>query len=150
MSDDFDNFAAPEGGEPPDGDHTATLVHAKLGNSQATGDRLVILEWQTEDLAYYWTTFHGINGGAKPFTQRILNKLLDVDDLRELGSWEGVEDALQRCEDATYRVNVTHNGNYLNIKVLERPEAVQTAIPVEAPAPPPAPASDFDDDDIPF
>jgi hypothetical protein len=150
MSDDFDSFAAPEGGEPPDGNHTATLVRAKVGNSQA-GDRLVILEWQTEDFAYYWTTFHGVNGGAKAFTQRILGKILDTDDLREFGSWEGIGAALADREDTAYAVNVTRNGNYLNIKVLERSQGVQTAIPVEEPAPAQvAPASVFDDDDIPF
>jgi hypothetical protein len=153
MSDDFNQFKADaeSTAEPPDGNHTATLVRAKVGASQA-GDTLIILEWQTEDFAYYWTTFHGVNGGAKAFTQRLLAKL-DI-ALAELPSWQALEDELSDREGQTYVVNVTHNGNYLNIKVLEQPQGVQTAIPVEESVPaatPVAPAtSDFDDDDIPF
>jgi hypothetical protein len=151
MSDDFDDFksgADGDGAEPPDGNHTAILAKAKVGASQA-GDTLIILEWQTEDYRYYWTTFHGVNGGAKAFTLRLLSKL-DI-EVSELGSWEEVDDALKDRQGATYLVNVTRNGNYLNIKVLERPQGVQTAIPVEEPVPAATPAASvFDDDDIPF
>jgi hypothetical protein len=141
--------AADEGDrtDPPDGNHTATLVVAKVGRSKA-GDPLVILEWQTEDFAFYWTTFHGVGGQAAAHTDRLLGDL--GIDTGEIQSFSELSDELAAVEGHTFIVSVKRNGTWLNLKVLERPTEVQTQIKV-----PPPPAAKprnaiFDDDDVPF
>lgn len=145
MSDDFDAFKAEDGGEPPEGNHTATLARAVI--RETVNGTKVVLEWQTEDLAYYWVSWHGVTGGQRQFTQRTLDTL--GIDLAELTGWEELGDELATVEGRAFIVNVTRNGNFLNTKVLERPTGVQTALPVEAPPAPPRSAI-FDDDDVPF
>jgi len=147
MDDDFQAFKGTANGnrddvaEPPDGNHTAELVNCKLGTSRA-GDRLIICEWQTADFQYFWTTFHRVEGNARPFTRRLLDRLgVDFDGLE---TWDALADALDQLGGA-WMINVTRNGTFLNIEVLEG--RTQTELPVNAPA---QPASDFDDDDIPF
>jgi hypothetical protein len=156
VSDDFDSFknSGAGGDDPPDGTYMVTLVKAKLGNSRSTGDRLVILEFQSLDLAYYWTVFRGVSGSQGQHTNKMLTAL--GIDFSTLSTWDDLPDALALIEDTDYKVKVSHNGNYLNTDVIERPASVQTQIPVAAPAKEPAkgggPASAVfdDDDDIPF
>lgn len=141
---DFETFKAQskrgETAEPPDGIHTATLIAAKVGESRA-GDTLVILEWQTVDLAHYWTSFHRVDGKAAFFTKQVLEGLgLNLD---ALDSWGAVGDALEPLSGATYSVQITRNGEYLNTTIAGK----QTDLPVDAPATP-KPASVFDD--VPF
>jgi hypothetical protein len=152
MSDDFDQFKnSGDGGEPPDGEHMATLVRAKVGESRKTGATLIIIEWQTLDLAFYWTVFRGVAGSQGTHTHKLLDALgIDMDNL---GSWDELGDELAQVEGNDYLVKVRRNGEFLNTDVLEKPTSVQTQIPV---GPQPSvntagPASAvFDDDDIPF
>lgn len=144
-NDDFQAFKSRDGGEPTVGNHTATLVRAVIRDTQ-NGTKIV-LEWQTPDLAYYWTSWHGVTGGQRQFTQKTLDELgIDLD---AIGNWDEMGDALMGVEGLTYIVAVTRKGDFLNTNVLERPDAVQTAIPVATPPAQPRSAI-FDDDDIPF
>jgi len=128
--------------EPPDGVHTALLAAAKLGASR-NGDRLIICEWQTEDLRYYWTSFHGLGEKAWPFTRRLLTSLgVDFDALESWDDLAGVVDSL----GGDWLVKTTHNGDWLNLEVLEG--RTQPELPAVVPPELDNPA--FDDDDIPF
>lgn len=131
--------------EPPDGRHTVTLVVGKVGESRA-GDTMVILEWQTVDLAYYWTSFHRVSGKAAYFTRQVLEGLgLDVDSY---GSWEALSDALGALNGTAFTVKVTRNGEYLNTSIVERPGHMQSELPVGGENH--VKSSVFDDDDVPF
>jgi hypothetical protein len=149
----FDDFAdfkedEPDALEPTSGNHTATLVRGAINRDRDT-DRVkwVILEWQTTDLAFYWTSFHGVTKGAKHFTKRALEELgIDMD---AVSGWDEIADALTGAEGVAFTVRVTRNGKYLNTEVIDRPDAIQTELPVEVPHTP-KPATDFDDDDVPF
>jgi hypothetical protein len=148
--DDFDEFKGddPEAAEPVPGDHTATLVRGVVNNDRETGRaKWVVLEWQTTDLACYWTSFHGVSKQAKIFTKRALSKLgIDLDAMT---GWADVGDALAAAEGTAYVVRVSRNGKYLNTEVVDRPDAYQTELPVAVPSTP-KPATDFDDEDVPF
>jgi hypothetical protein len=142
--------------EPPDGNHTVTLARGRVGMSR-DGDELVFLEWQTLDFAYYWTTIHGTSDAGWPFTRRTLAKL-EI-DVEAVASWEELKTELQKRQGGIYVVNTWHNGQYLNLKILEKPEGIQTTLEAngaepateEEPAPAATPAASvFDDDDIPF
>lgn len=135
------------GGEPPDGTHTASLVRAVLRESKSTGAPMVITEWQTEDFAYYWTSFHNVTGGQKQFARDML-KALGL-DLAAIDTEDQLGDALAAVEGRAYVVAVSHSGTFLNTRVIERATGVQTALPVEVPPAKPRSAI-FDDDDIPF
>jgi hypothetical protein len=153
VSDDFDAFKnSGDGGEPPDGEHMATLVRAKVGESRRTGGTLIILEWQTLDLAYYWTVFRGVAGAQGTHTHKLLDAL--GVDLTNMGSWDELGNELAAVEGQDYRVKVKRNGDYLNTDVLDKPANVQTQIPVAGPAQPAqsgeSKSAIFDDDDIPF
>ena len=147
--DDFGEFKSeePDALEPVDGNHTARLIRADLNRDKESGRvKWVILEWQTLDLAFYWTSFHGVTKQAKVFTKRSLERL--GIDLEAMTSWDDIGTALSDVEDRTFVVRVSHNGKYLNTEVLDGGE-IQTELPVNTP-PTPVKASAFDDDDIPF
>ena len=155
MSDDFNEFkdsadvvADEDRVEPTNGNHTALLARAVVVESQKDGRTYVICEWQTTDLAYYWSAVRGVTGGAKGHTHRTLTSLgIDLD---EISSWDELGDRLAAVEGQTFMVEVSRNGNFVNTRIIERVTAVQTAIPVTAPPDPPPKGGDFDDDDIPF
>jgi hypothetical protein len=137
--------AGGDGGEPPDGNHTAALVRGSVIDTK-NGTR-VKFEWQTGDLAHYWESWHGVDGQAAWHTGKLLTALeIDTDTLT---SFDELADKLLELEGRMFVVNVTRNGTFLNTKVLERAQGMQTAIPVEVPAQTPRSAI-FDDDDIPF
>ena len=148
--DDFGDFKSeePDALEPTDGNHTARLIRADINRDRET-DRVkwVILEWQTTDLTFYWTSFHGVTKAAKTFTKRSLEQL--GIDLEAMTNWDDVGTALSDVEEKTFTVRVSRNGKYLNTEVIGRPEVLQTELPVDAP-PTPVTASAFDDDDVPF
>lgn len=139
-----------EPGDPPDGNHTATLVRAVIKEAES-GWHGLILEWQTLDFAFYWTSFHGVGGQQTTFTRQTLDRLgVDVENA---ATESEVADMLAALEGAAYVVNVKRSGQYLNTNVIERPERVQTTMPTVAPTPAatPSPANAiFGDDDVPF
>jgi hypothetical protein len=148
MTGDFDAFknGGGDAGEPADGIHTATLQTAAVFESKA-GAWWIRTCWQTADLAHYWESLHGTEGGAQRFTLRLL-AAIGV-NLETLGSWDQLGDELATIEGGIFTVKVTHRGEFLNTEIEGRPQGIQTAIPVETPTAAPRSAI-FDDDDIPF
>ena len=149
-SGDFDAFKSEDGGggEPPLGRHTATLVHTAVIDTK--NGWKVKLEWQSTDLAYYWESWHGVAGGQRRFTQKMLTEL--GVDYQKLNGWDELGDELAQAEDGIFVVNVKRNGDFLNTDVVGKPDGVQTELPVVAPATPPASRNAiFDDyDSVPF
>lgn len=134
--------------EPPDGVHTATLVRAVIRESRNTGDKGVVTEWQTLDMAYYWSNWGGTTGGAATHTLRLLRGIgLDPDKFED---WDDVGEELAHIEGNVYEVKVQRNGDYLNTYVTGKPDHVQTEIPVVAPEPAGGGRSAIFDDDVPF
>lgn len=140
-----DSSGGGEGGEPPDGNHTAQLVHAVILDTK-NGTRIK-LEWQSEDMAFYWDSWHGVEGAPARFTRGLLTKL--GLDLTTVASEEQLADELAALENTTYVVNVKRNGTFLNTSVVDR-GPVQTELPVQAPVTPAPRSAIFDDDDVPF
>jgi hypothetical protein len=161
MSDEFDAFIADDGGEPPDGTHTAWLERTSVFQSR-DGRTFIRTCWRTTDSAYYWETLNGVAGGGRPHTKRLLGAL--GVDLVKAKSFDEVGDELATLENVAYTVNVARNGEYLNTTVEGRPGIVQPEIPISDHGLPPAAepavtAADFagkqagdlfGDDDIPF
>jgi hypothetical protein len=133
----------PDALEPPFGNHTASLITGRISRDE----KWLILEWQTIDLAHYWTSFHGLTGGQKAFTKRALDKL--GIDLGEMGGWDDVVQAITARQGHVFMVRYVQNGTFKNTEILDRPEVVQTELPVEVP-PVPKATTAFDDDDVPF
>jgi hypothetical protein len=154
---DFESFKTDDGGEPPDGTHTAWLERTSVFDSKA-GQTFIRACWRTTDMAYYWESLHGTEGNGKPHTQRLLGAL--GIDLEHMGSWDQVGDELAVRENIAFLVGVKHNGNFLNTTVEGRPDTVQPEIPPDdrgLPEPAAAGAQAgggagdlFGDDDIPF
>jgi hypothetical protein len=153
----FDDFKAEsarggDGAEPPDGQLTALLVAAKVGQSRA-GDPMVILEWQTANYQHYWTSFHRVSGKAAYFTRQTLTAL--GIDLEALGGEDALDEALADLTDSPFVLDVERRGDFLNTSVVRPAGPGQTAAQADLPVSsedfsPPQPASIFDDDDIPF
>ena len=146
----FESFLAGGGedaSEPPDGNHTATLVRAVIRQSSKTGDDFVVTEWQTTDLAHYWTNWGGTVGGAIQHTLRFIKELgVDPD---KCTSFDQLGDELAPIEGQVFTVKVQRNGDYLNTYVVGKPEHVQTEMPVEPPVPAVKSGGMFEDD-VPF
>lgn len=157
----FDDFKNEDGGGPVDGTHTAWLEHVVLRDTR--NGKAIKCEWRTTDMAYYWESWHNTSGGGKAPTQELLDKL--GIDFAQLSGWEALEDALALAEGPAYVVKVSRStdGRFINTAVVERPDTVQTEMPVDTrdlPEPAPVPAGGapaagaagdlFGDDDIPF
>jgi hypothetical protein len=127
MSDDFDAFKSDDDG-PPDGDHNATLPHAYVFESQR-GDTFVKCEWQTTEYAYYFESLHGTKGNGRQFTKAVLGGM--GIDLSRIGSWDELNQQLSDAEGNDFLVGVEHKGNFLNVTVAGRAEAVQAELPVD-------------------
>lgn len=158
MSDDITAFKADDNGEPGTGQHTATLVHAYVFESQR-GDTFIKCEWQTTDLAYYWTALHGVKGGARPHTRRLL-AALEI-EIVGFDTWDQLGDLLAARQGNAYTVAVERNGNFLNTTIVGPATEQQPELPVAEPPVDgiPVDAADFaikpaggifDDEDIPF
>jgi hypothetical protein len=151
MSDDFDSFKASDGGEPVDGTHTARLDAAAV--LETRNGRRIKLTWQTTDYAYWWESWHGVEGRAKGFTKDVLAGIgIKLD---ELGSWDELADELAVREGKVYRVEVERNGDWLNTSVSGDAAGEQLDLPADTAGLPeraaaPAGRGLFDDDDISF
>jgi hypothetical protein len=154
MTDDFGAFKASDTAGPPDGEHTAWLEHAVLRDTR--NGKTIKCEWRTTDMAYWWESWHNTSGGGKQRTQQMLAEMgIKLD---KLTGWEQLENELAACENGTYIVKVSHStdGRFTNTTVTERPQGVQTDLPIDSrklPQATPAAAGGndlFTDDDIPF
>jgi hypothetical protein len=155
MTDDFGAFKANDTDGPPDGEHTAWLEHAVLRDTR--NGKAIKCEWRTTDMTYWWESWHNTSGGGKQRTQQMLAEM--GIELGKLNGWEQLEDELAARESGTYIVKVSHSpdGRFTNTAVLERPQGVQTDLPIDTrKLPQPAPAAStagndlFNDDDVPF
>ena len=163
MSDDFDSFLDDDGTDPPDGTHTAFLERAVVRDTR--NGKAIKLEWRTTDLAFWWESWHNTTGGGKGRTQQLIDDFgIDRAALKG-GGWDALEQALVDAEDKVYEVKVSRSsdGRFLNTAVTDRPDHVQSEIPIDARGLPEraaapsgvgaesTPASDlFGDDDVPF
>lgn len=150
----FDDFKSDEGGEPTDGIHTARLDDTAVLDTR-NGPKIK-LTWQTTDYAYWWESWHGIEGRAKGFTKDILRGL-EI-DLKALGSADDLAAALEAKQGVIYEVGVTRNGDWLNTTVEGRGDAERLDVPIDSAGLPtnghrssePAGVAVVSDDDIPF
>lgn len=145
----FDDFKSNDGGEPPDGLHTARLDDTALLDTR-NGPKIK-LTWQTPDLAYWWESWHGVDGRARVFTKEILRGL-EI-DLAALGSADDLAVALEGKQGVLFEVGVERNGDWLNTSVEGRAVDPEPDLPIDtddfADAVPVS-AGAADDDDVPF
>ena len=150
-------LAGGEGGEPPDGTHTALLVVAKLLDLP-NGSKLVT-EWQSVNGAapYYWSTWHGFAPTRIAITQEFLDGL--GIDRKTITDDVAFEAALDNVQGVTYRVSTSawSGGTNTFIEDVSVPASVAAQRSVDVPiddadlVTTPAPAlPDIPDDDIPF
>jgi hypothetical protein len=153
MTDDFQVFQHNDADGPPDGEHTALLERVALRDTR--NGKAIKCEWRTTDMAYWWESWHNTGGGGKQRTQQMLGEL--GIDLAKLAGWDQLEDELAARENSTYIVKVSHSpdGRFTNTAVVDRPQGIQTDLPIDTrklPQPASAVAGDdlFGGDDLPF
>ena len=125
----FDDFKSADGGEPPDGIHTARLDTASTFESNA-GNRLIKTAWWTTDRVHYWESVQGTSGRGKQLAHELL-MALGV-DLGKLEGWDALADELAVREGSIYEVRVERRGDFLNTFIEGKPQGVQERMAVPA------------------
>jgi hypothetical protein len=152
----FDDFKSDDTGEPPDGEHTVWLERTSVFESRA-GATFIRACWRTTDMQFYGESLHGVEGNGKSFTKALLAGI--GVDVVALTSWDALGDELAQFEGRTYRIDVKHKGDFLNVTVLGAGTAPLPDVPIETGGlPEPAgtgaaarsSAADLFGDDVPF